>query len=136
MSGILPKFVTPDDVRDIKNRLDPFVRALDATVSTCKSINPGTKDAWQNFSKAWRGFYDEEDSWMHAAAQYDNAESYERSIAEWQRIIGAACPVPGPKVDPPTSPSVVTSELQETIRTVAIAGGIIVALITVRSLAR
>jgi hypothetical protein len=136
VSGILPKFVTPDDVRDIKNRLDPFVRALDATVSSCKSITDGTRNAWQNFSKAWRGFYDEEDSWMHAAAQYDNAESYERSIAEWQRIIGAACPVPGPKVDPPTAPSVVTKDLQETIRTVAIAGGIIVALITLRSVVK
>jgi hypothetical protein len=132
----LPRFVTPSDVRDLKNRLDPFVRALDATALKCPSLDPAVQSAWSDFARSWRGYFDEEDSWLHSAAQYDTGESYERSVAEWQRIIGAACPVPGPKVEPPPAPSVVSAELQGTIRTVAIAGGIIAAAIALRSLIR
>jgi hypothetical protein len=136
MSGILPKFVTPSDVRDLKNRLDPFVRALDATVAKCPSLDPGVGSAFSDFSKAWRTYFEEDDSWLHSAAQYDTGESYEKSIAEWQQTIGASCPLPGPKVEPPTAPVAVSGELQHTVRTVAIAGVVIAACITLRSVVR
>ena len=35
---ILPKFVTPYDVRDLKNRVDPFVRAVDQGAAECTTI--------------------------------------------------------------------------------------------------
>lgn len=137
MSGVLPKFVTPADVRDLKNRLDPSVRALDATVARCAGLDAPTRQAWQDFSKAWRSYFDEEDSWLHTAAQYDAGEAYERQIADWQRVIsGASCAVPGPKLQPPPAPAVVSSEFQDTIKTVAIAGAVIAAVIAIRSVAR
>lgn len=133
MSGGIIRFITPADVRDLKIRLDPSVRALDDTVTSCSKLSDGTRRAWQAFSKAWRTYFDEEDSWLHAAAQHDTGEAYEKSIGDWQRIIGGACPVPGPKIEPPSSPS---SELQGTIRTVAVAGVIITVLVTIRSVLR
>jgi len=136
MSGFLPKFVTPSDVRDLKNRVDPSVRALDATVAKCAGLDLATQNAWSDFSKAWRSYVDEDDSWFHTAAQYDTGESYERTIADWQRIVSASCALPGPRIEPPPSPSVVSSEAQGTIRTVAIAGVVIAALVAVRSVIR
>lgn len=136
MSGFLPKFVTPTDVRDLKNRLDPSVRALEATVATCSSLDAATRSAWTDFAKAWRSYVDEDDSWFHTAAQYDTGEAYERTIADWQRIVSASCTLPGPKIQPPPSPSVVSSEAQGTIRTVAIAGAVIAAIVAVRSVIR
>ena len=67
MSGILPKFVTPSDVRDLKNRIDPSVRALEATVATCARLDAPTRNAWTDFAKAWRSYVDEDDSWFHTA---------------------------------------------------------------------
>ena len=75
------------DVRGLKNRIDPSVRALDATVAKCAGLDLATQNAWSDFSKAWRSYVDEDDSWLHTAAQYDTGESYERTIADWQRIV-------------------------------------------------
>lgn len=136
MSGILPKFVTPSDVRDLKNRVDPSVRALEATVATCARLDAPTRNAWTDFAKAWRSYVDEDDSWFHTAAQYDTGESYERTVADWQRIVSASCTLPGPRIEPPPSPSVVSSEAQGTIRTVAIAGVVIAAIFVVREAVR
>ena len=40
------------------------------------------------FSKAWRSYFDEEDSWLHTAAQMDQGEAYEQDLAHWHDWIG------------------------------------------------
>ena len=44
------RFVTPGDVRDLKNRIDPFVVALDSTVAACKGLPEGVATSWGAFS--------------------------------------------------------------------------------------
>jgi hypothetical protein len=138
VGGILPKFVTPSDVRALKTRVDPFVVALDQSVADCKTIPDGVRSAWQAFSKAWRSFVDEDDSWLHTAAQMDQGEAYEQDIARWQGMIATYKCAPDAPPITPTDPVGSGDDLgsrrwQGTIKTVAIAGAIVAVVIGVRT---
>jgi hypothetical protein len=131
----LIRFVTPSDVRDLKNRLDPYVRALDESVAACASLPQGVRDGWTAFSKAWRSYYDEDDSWWHTAAQMDQGEAYESDIQRWQQMIaGYKCapdaPVPTPTGDDSTGGA---ERWSGTIKTVAIAGAVVAVALGLRA---
>jgi hypothetical protein len=132
---VLPKFVTPADVRDLKNRIDPFVAALDHSVATCATVPAGVKTGWEAFSKAWRTYFDEEDSWWHTAAQMDQGEAYEQDVARWQDWIGHfKCEQEAPPITPSTTGD--TGNVDRwpgTIRTVAIAGAVIAGVVALRT---
>ena len=50
MSGILPRFVLPADVRSLKVRLDSVVRSLDGTAASCTGLPDATRANWNEFS--------------------------------------------------------------------------------------
>jgi hypothetical protein len=131
--GILPTFVTPGDVRDLKTRIDPFVRAMDRDVQNCKAASEDFKSGWAAFSGAWRSYFDQEDSWLHTAAQMNQGEAYEQDLAHWQASLrGQRCQATAPTIEPSSNspsltslPSLGRGELGSTLRTVAIAGAVI-----------
>jgi hypothetical protein len=129
------QFVTPTDVRALKVRLDPYVVALDAAIAQCPKVDPATRDAWAAFSKAWRSYVAAEDHFLTAGAEFNAGCDYQTAIAGWQKTIGAlACGVPGPAIPEtkPSDPAATTT----TVRTVAIAAGVIAAALALRSIAR
>lgn len=130
MSAFL-RFVTPSDVRELKRRLDPTVRGLDATVDSCGKLDEGTRGAWKNFSSSWRKYFDEEDSWLHTAAQMDAGEAYEQDIHGWQVLIASrSCSLTSPVIQPPGA---ATAETLSTVKTVAIAGAVIAVIVGIKS---
>jgi hypothetical protein len=131
---ILPKFVTPTDVRDLKNRVDPFVLAVDQGAADCAAIPEGARTGWNAFSKAWRSFFTEEDSWWHVAAQMDQGEAYEKDLAHWQDWLAQyKCAGAAPRITPSTeSDDKSTARTERTIKTVAIAGAVIAVALVVR----
>jgi hypothetical protein len=135
---ILPKFVVPDDVRDLKNRVDPFVRAMDQSVADCKGLSEAVRTGWQGFSKAWRSYFDEEDSWLHTAAQMDQGEAYERDLARWQDWIAQfKCVESAPRITPSTDGDPAGSKnWSGTIKTVAIAGAVIAVALGLRAVVK
>jgi hypothetical protein len=136
---ILPKFVTPADVRDLKTRVDAFVRGTDQAVADCSALPAGVRTGWEAFSKAWRAYFDEEDSWWHTAAQMDQGEAYERDLARWQDTIAQfRCSDAPPRVTPSTDPPPPASDVrwQGTIKTVAIAGAVIAVALGLRAVLR
>jgi hypothetical protein len=137
---ILPKFVTPDDVRDLKNRVDPFVRAMDAAVKSCAGAPDDVRTSWQGFSTAWRSYFDEEDSWWHTAAQMDQGEAYEKDLAHWQEFLGKfKCAEDTPRIDPSTDNDgggESTGKVADAIKAVAIAGGILAVVLGLRTVIR
>lgn len=132
---MLPKFVTPADVRDLKNRVDPFVRALDAAAPKCADLPASVQSGWQDFSKAWRSYFDEDDSWLHTAAQMDQGEAYERDLARWQEFLAKyKCAESAPRITPSTDADEQSSKgWQKTIRTVAIAGAALAIVLGLRT---
>jgi hypothetical protein len=139
---LLPRFVTPTDVRDLKNRIDPFVRALDTSVGACAGLPTALAQGWSDFSKAWRGFFDEDDSWLHTAAQMDQAEAYQSDVARWQETLSRyACANDIPPISP-TTPRTLPSGAaggepwSGTVKTVAIAGAVIASALALRSFVR
>ncbi len=132
---ILPRFVTPDDVRDLKNRVDPFVRSLDQAIASCKAVPDGVRGGWQAFSKAWRSYFDEEDSWWHTAAQMDQGEAYERDVAKWQDMLAQyQCAPDAPRITPEDGGGDQdSSHWQGTIKTVAVAGAVIAVVLGLRT---
>ena len=132
----LLQFVTPSDVRALKVRLDPYVTALDTSVAQCPSIDSGTRDAWSGFAKSWRDYVAAEDHFLSAGTEYSAGCDYETAIAGWQRTVGKfACGVPGPSIPVP-QPRGSDSATTSTVRTVAIAAGVIAVALTLRSFAR
>jgi hypothetical protein len=130
------QFVTPSDVRALKQRLDPYVKALDGAVSQCAKVDPATRDAWGSFAQSWRAYFDAEDHFLSAGAEFNNGCEFQSAIAGWQRTIGAlACGVAGPSLPEP-KPSGGDSATTSTVRTVAIAAGVIAVALTIRSVTR
>ena len=138
VGGVLPKFVMPSDVRALKTRVDPFVVSLDQSVADCKTLPDSVRSSWQAFSKAWRSFFDEDDSWLHTAAQMDQGEAYEQDVTRWQSMIaGYKCAPDAPLLTPTdpggSSDDVGSPRWQGTIKTMAIAGAIVAVVIGVRT---
>jgi len=135
--GLLPKFVTPDDVRAQKARLDASVRALDATAKTCATLPPDLRQAWEGFSQAWRGYCDAKDSWLSTAAEFDEGTAYEQQLADWQVRIGQVCKLTAPPIKPaaPGLPEV-PEKWHGTVRLVAAAGIALAAVVALRTVAR
>jgi hypothetical protein len=133
---ILPRFVTPSDVRDLKNRIDPFVRAIDGSVAACPALPHEVADGWSAFSKAWRSFYDEEDSWWHTAAQMDQGEAYELDVQRWQqKLAGYKCASSAPAIAIEDGAGA-SDSWAGTFKTVAIAGAVIAVALGVRAFVR
>lgn len=130
------QFVTPSDVRALKTRLDPYVVALDAAVGQCPKLDQATRDSWGAFAKSWRAYFGSEEHFLTAGAQFSAGCEYQSSISGWQRAIGAfACGVPGPSLPDPKAGGADTATTS-TVRTVAIAAGVIAVALTLRSLTR
>jgi hypothetical protein len=128
------RFVTPGDVRDLKNRVDSYVRALDESVVTCATLPPGVRDGWAAFSETWRTYYGEEDSWWHTGAQMDQGEAYESDVQRWQQMItGYKCAPNAPPITPEDDGGQDSDRWTGTIRTVAIAGAVFAVALGLRA---
>jgi hypothetical protein len=133
----LLRFVTPSDVRDLKNRIDPFVRALDTSAAACAGLPASVADGWGAFSKAWRSYFDEEDSWWHTAAQMDQGEAYESDVQGWQALIATyKCTPDAPTITPTDDAAAGADRWSGTVKTVAIAGAVIAVALGLRAVLR
>ncbi|HEX7664377.1 MAG TPA: hypothetical protein VF407_07705 [Polyangiaceae bacterium] len=140
---ILPRFVTPTDVRDLKTRVDAFVRAEDAAVDACDAIPAGPRAGWKAFVASWNDYVAEDDSWLRAGAQMDEGEAYEEDLGHWQDALATyKCTGAVPHVAP-LSPSWGGdggdhdgSSWSGTIKTVAIAGIAVAVALGLRAVSR
>jgi hypothetical protein len=129
------RFVTPSDVRDLKNRVDPFVVSTDASVAACAGLPAGVAAGWSEFSKKWRDFYNEDESWFHTAAQMDQAEAYECDLLHWQQTIQAnKCATGAPLITPEDAGGAAGgAQWAGTIKVVAIAGAVVAVALGLRA---
>jgi hypothetical protein len=129
------RFVTPSDVRDLKNRVDPFVVATDASVAACTGLPAGVAAGWSAFSKKWRDFFNEDESWFHTAAQMDQAEAYECDLLHWQQTIQAnKCATDAPLITPEDAVGGAGgTQWAGTIKVVAIAGAVVAVALGLRA---
>lgn len=140
---VLPRFVTPSDVRDLKNRVNAFVLAEDAAVDACAAIPAGPRAGWKAFVASWKSYFSEEDAWLSAGAQMDEGEAYEEDLGKWQAMIaGNKCTPnapPSTSLDPPLfggDDKTKGGDWQSTAKTVAIAGAVIAVAIGMRAVLR
>jgi hypothetical protein len=102
--GWLPTIVWPSTVDDAKRKLDPDMRATDATVTHCAQLPTGQQLAWADFYGAWRRLADAETPTFGAANVYDEVQSYESRLHAWQKLIAEACKLNAPGVTPNAGP--------------------------------
>ncbi|NBU16712.1 MAG: hypothetical protein EBS48_06820 [Actinobacteria bacterium] len=103
-SGWLPTVVWPSDVDAYKRKLDPDMRATDATVSRCANLPAGEAVAWGDFFTSWKAFAAESTPIFGAANKYDEAVSFEQRLHEWQKKIAETCRLNAPAVIPQAGP--------------------------------
>ncbi len=140
---VLPRFVTPSDVRDLKNRVNAFVHAEDAAVDACAAIPAGPRAGWKAFVASWQSYFAEDDAWLSAGAEMDEGEAYEEDLGKWQSMIATyKCTPnapPSTSLDPPLFGDDGKSkggDWQSTAKTVAIAGAVIAVAIGMRAALR
>ncbi|MFI5296771.1 MAG: hypothetical protein ACHREM_01625 [Polyangiales bacterium] len=137
----LPYAVTPDDVRDKKRRVDALVQGLDAAITACAAITDADRKRWALFLAGWVGFRDSEESWLHTAAQDEQAGAYEQDAKGWADWYGkqAACSATSnaPSIstwgERPDGDAGVAKETKSTLKTMAIAGAVIAVALGLRS---
>lgn len=129
LGDLLPTIVWPSDVRRKKNELDTFMRALDVSFDSCQGLSAEEAITFDHFSKAWRGFYDEDEGIFGAANKWDEALRYQDSIHGWQDIFASKCGLVGPKVKPPDVTP--TEDLLSTVKVVAVVGAVIAGVVLV-----
>ena len=136
MTGLLPTWFVPDDVRAIKARLDASARTLDRSVTLCPHVHPYVRRSWADFYRGWRTFADADASWLRASTDYETARQYEEHLVAWQRQIAPICGIAGAPLTRAQNPGSTESTLQTTIKTVAIAGAVVAVALAVREVTR
>lgn len=141
---ILPRFVTPTDVRDLKIRLNAFVQSEDGAVDACDAIPAGPRAGWKAFVASWQSYFVEEDSWLRAGAQMDEGEAYQEDLAKWQSMLSTyKCAGAAPAVtslDPPLGgddgAGGSKSQWPGAVKTAAIAGIALALAMSLRAVSR
>ena len=116
--GWLPTIVWPSDVEAFKRKLDPDMRATDATVSQCAQLSTGEVLAWKDFYTAWRKFEAEDAGIFGTANKLEEAQGYEARLHAWQAKLAETCKLHAPGVTPATGPD--TSTIKWIVAGVAI----------------
>jgi len=102
IGDLLPKFVYPSDVEELKRQIDPSVLATDAAVAACPNLDPAERAAWKAFRGAWGLFRDQPTPWLFGSANlYDEGLLFQAQLAQWQAQLRAKCSIPGPVVVDP-----------------------------------
>jgi hypothetical protein len=138
------QFVMPADVKALKMRLNSYFLALDAGITQCPKVDQATRDAWDGFSTGWRNYYAKEEHFWTAGSELRTGCEYEAAIASWQRTIGAyaSCNVAGPMLpdraagDDGGADGGGDTSTKKTVRTVAIAAGVVAAALALRGVTR
>ena len=123
------RFVTSSDVRALKDRLNPYVVSLDASIVACPTVSPTKRASWSDWRKAWDGFFSAPEGFWTAGAEMDQGEAYEVDFNGWRSfMIAERCSIDAPSPSKTDDPSKPGSDTGETVRTVAIAAVILGAL--------
>ena len=100
----LVTWITPNIVREQKNRISPRVRDITARVEHGAPLGEFVRNAWASFATAWFSFESGEEEWLHCFAQYDTALAYEDALSEWVETfsllgLGSARTTPSPSTE-------------------------------------
>lgn len=107
IGDVLPKVVWPGDVADYVARLDPQMRATDATATACAALGAPTLKAWGDFFASWGAFKKDSSCFFGCANKFDTCAQFERELAAWQELIGKSCKLVGPAVSAPPDDSAI-----------------------------
>mgnify|MGYP003478396182 CR=1 FL=1 len=127
--------ITPQDVRSKKEQLAVIVMNTNDAVIASQKVANDDKVAWFRWKSIFDSFKTESDSIVTASSSYDKALQLETELANWQTFFsqqGVSIPgQPAKKNTPePTTKEVVT-DVSKTLKTVAIVGGCLIAVMII-----
>ena len=105
--GLLPTFVTPDDVKAVQLAVSTDMGTVRDALARCATAGTFTPDknaadwgAWQALKTRAQAFIDETPSWFHTKAQMERGEGLQRELASWHdKAKGLGCDAgPAPTV--------------------------------------
>lgn len=133
MSGLLPTFVTPTTVRTCADALTPKWAATQKAIEQCAAFPAAQASAFRNDQSAYLLWAAQDFSWLTAAADMNQCQEFQRQLRAWQdKVEHFSCEVIGPKQEEPETPK--TTDLLDTVKTVAIATVVIGGIVTVAPL--
>lgn len=87
--------VTPADIRALKEKIDPFISALDDDAKKCATLSESTQQEWAKFRAGWESFYMLPDNFFTdffgAVEKRDLALSYEKQANDWRALLAKQC---------------------------------------------
>lgn len=130
MSGILPRIIYPDTIRDAASDLLTAVKGTDDSVASCNSLDASVQKTWTAWSAdvvAWLQSKIADPGWFGLGSVMDQIETYTQELLRWQKTINGYCSnVISPVVDPNAIPAPQEwwkGLLEWTVVGVAIVGG-------------
>jgi hypothetical protein len=127
--------VWPQDVRDLKARLDPSFVATDEAVTRCASsgtIAGSVVSDWKRFFAAWRGYVAADVPIWGLGAVYDDGLAYQTQHQGWRALLrGQGC-----SINAPDLPAEKEDPLAATLTAAKYVGGAVVALAVVYGIAQ
>ena len=131
MGGTFLRFVTPSDTKALKDRVDGYVRMVDAGVAASTKVPPATRLGWTAFSDGWRKYFKAENTWWGSGAEMDQGEVYEKGVAEWQKSLAPYIGATGPNLN---SLAGAGEDWTKVLKYVAVAGGVVAVAVIVKEL--
>jgi hypothetical protein len=133
MSGLLPRFVDRGTVHACVDALTPKWAATQTAIEKCATFPAAQASAFAADQHAYLIWASQDFSWWTAAADVAQCEDYQRMLRGWQdKVEHFSCEIIGPKQEEPETPK--TTDLLDTVKTVAIASVVIGGLVTVAPL--
>ena len=121
---------TSQSVRDLKNRVNGGVLAIDRQVDGCPQLDPATRAGWKAFLASWKVYMAADDSWflgLGTGPLYDQGITYENQLVSWQQKINeSSCTPTLPNLIPSDKPPSQQADMSDTVKTVAIGAGVVV----------
>jgi hypothetical protein len=100
-SGAFELGTTAEAVRAQKLRIDPTVRALDASVVTCTKLTNEERVGYIAFSQSWRAYFDGPDSGLlgfGTGPLFDTGQAFAQQAQTWKNLIDSKCGSSGPSL--------------------------------------
>lgn len=120
------KFWWHSDVVRLQNKLKTGITTTNTAVMASTKLDAATRAAWTAWYTNTLDFCDSDAAWIDTGSDADEGQRLERELVDWQhKLIGGGVVIPGALYTSPDGKPFIDSDMEKTIRYIAVGAGIL-----------